>query len=174
MLAVLLAALESDEDRQKFIEIYEQYHAQMERTAMRILKEQSDVEDAVQNAFMQMIRHFEKIFEIPCEELPFWIISIVKNEARIILRKTQRTVPLDDWDGFTKSIDDISEYTELVDLFTRLPETYRSVLEMKMLHGYSDKEISKRLGISETAVSSRATRGRAMLREIVGKEGFYV
>lgn len=147
MLAVLLATLESDEDRQKFIEIYERYHVQMERTAMRILKEQSDVEDAVQNAFMQMIRHFEKIFEIPCEELPFWIISIVKNEARIILRKTQRTVPLDDWDGFTKSIDDISEYTELVDLFTRLPETYRSVLEMKMLHGYSDKEISKRLGI---------------------------
>ena len=59
MLAVLLAALESDADRQKFIEIYEKYHVQMERTAMRILKEQSDVEDAVQNAFMQMIRHFE-------------------------------------------------------------------------------------------------------------------
>ena len=123
---------------------------------------------------IKTMRDFEKIFEIPCEELPFWIISIVKNESRIILRKNQRTVPLDDWDGFTKSIDDISEYTELVDLFTRLPETYRSVLEMKMLHGYSDKEISKRLGISETAVSSRATRGRAMLREIVGKEGFYV
>ena len=43
MLAVLLAALESDTDRQKFIEIYEKYHVQMERTAMRILKEQSDV-----------------------------------------------------------------------------------------------------------------------------------
>ena len=61
MLAVLLAALESDEDRQKFIEIYEQYHAQMERTAMRILKEQSDVEDAVQNAFMQMIRSLAEL-----------------------------------------------------------------------------------------------------------------
>ena len=47
MLAVLLAALESDADRQKFIEIYEQYHVQMERAAMRILKEQRDVEDAV-------------------------------------------------------------------------------------------------------------------------------
>ena len=171
-MAVLLAALESDADRQKFIEIYEQYHAQMERTAIRILKEQNDVEDAVQNAFMQIIRHFEKIFEIPCEELPFWIISIVKNEARIILRKNQRTVPLEDWDRLTKSIDDISGYTELVDLFTRLPQTYRSVLEMKMLYGYSDNEISKRMGISKTAVSSRATRGRAMLREIVGKEGF--
>ena len=102
MLAVLLAALESDTDRQKFIEIYEKYHVQMERTAMRILKEQSDVEDAVQNAFMQMIRHFEKIFEIPCEELPFWIISIVKNEARVILRKNRRTVSLEDWDGFAE------------------------------------------------------------------------
>ena len=82
MLAVLLAALESDTDRQKFIEIYEKYHVQMERTAMRILKEQSDVEDAVQNAFMQMIRHFEKIFEIPCEELPFWIISICSKTTK--------------------------------------------------------------------------------------------
>lgn len=173
MLAILLAALESDEDRKKFIEIYEQYHAQMERTAMQMLKGQSDVEDAIQNAFIQMIRHFEKIFEIPREELPFWIISIVKNEARIILRKNQRTAPLEDWDNFTKSIDDITGYTELVDLFTRLPDTYRSVLEMKILYGYSDKEISKHLGISETAVSSRATRGRAMLREIVGKEGTY-
>lgn len=53
MLAVLLAALESDTDRQKFIEIYEKYHVQMERTAIRILKEQSDVEDAVQNAFCE-------------------------------------------------------------------------------------------------------------------------
>ena len=73
---------------------------------MHILKEQSDVEDAVQNAFMQMIRHFEKIFEIPCEELPFWIISIVKNEARAILRKNRRTVSLEDWDGFAEHIDD--------------------------------------------------------------------
>lgn len=88
MLAVLLAALESDTDRQKFIEIYEKYHVQMERTAMRILKEQSDVEDAVQNAFMQMIRHFEKIFEIPCEELPFWIISIVRMKRGPFFERT--------------------------------------------------------------------------------------
>ena len=131
MLAVLLAALESDTDRQKFIEIYEKYHVQMERTAMRILKEQSDVEDAVQNAFMQMIRHFEKIFEIPCEELPFWIISIVKNEARAILRKNSRTVSLEDWDGFTEHIDDISGYMELVGVicyFARSKRTFAIII----------------------------------------------
>ena len=69
MLAILLAALESEADKQKFTDIYEQYHPQMEQTALRILKNQHDAEDAVQNAFMQIIRHFEKIDEIPCEKL---------------------------------------------------------------------------------------------------------
>ena len=174
MLAFLLSTLESNEDKEIFTKIYEQYRPLMERTATRILKEPSDIEDAVQNAFVQIICHFDKIYEIPREELPFWIISIVKNEARAILRKNSRTVSLEDWDRLTEDINDISGYTELVDLFTRLPKTYRSVLELKMLHGYTDKEIAKRVGISETAVSSRATRGRTLLREIVEKEGFCV
>ena len=100
MLAILLAALESEADKQKFTDIYEQYHPQMEQTALRILKNQHDAEDAMQNAFMQIIRHFEKIDEIPCEKLPFWIVCIVKNEAVTILRKNQRTVQLENWDSF--------------------------------------------------------------------------
>lgn len=174
MLVFLLAALESDEDKKLFTEIYEQYRPQMERTAMHFLKSHADVEDAVQNAFMQMIRHFEKIYEIPCEELSFWIISIVKNEALMIIRKSQKTVPLEDWDGLVRESENTSDYTELVDLFTKLPPSYRSVLEMKILHGFSDKEVAAHLGISETAVSSRASRGRSLLREIVKKEGFCI
>ena len=165
MLVFLLAALENDEDKKLFTEIYEQYRPQMERTAMHFLKSHADIEDAVQNAFMQMIRHFEKIYEIPCEELSFWIISIVKNEALMIIRKSQKTVPLEDWDGLVRESENTSDYTELV---------YRCVLEMKILHGFSDKEVAAHLGISETAVSSRASRGRSLLREIVKKEGFCI
>ena len=94
MLAFLLATLENNEAKQIFIKIYEQHRPLMERTATRILKEPSDIEDAVQNAFVQIIRHFDKIYEIPREELPFWIISIVKNEARLIIRKHR---PPDRW-----------------------------------------------------------------------------
>lgn len=47
MLALFLAALESNEDKQVFIKIYEQHLPLMERTATRILKEQSDSEDYV-------------------------------------------------------------------------------------------------------------------------------
>lgn len=173
MLIFLLAALGSEEDRREFAVIYEQHHARLENAAMRILKNQTDAEDAVQNAFMQVIRHFEKISEISCKDLPFWLISIVKNEALMILRKSRNIVPLEDWDGFEKSISDTSEYMALVELFRQLPETYRAVLEMKILIGYTDKEIASRLGISETAVSSRASRGRSLLRKLVEGEGLH-
>ena len=66
----------------------------------------------------------------------------------------------------------MTEYAELVELFARFPDTYRSVLEMKYLLGYSDQEIAKHLGISETAVSTRASRGRALLRKLAEKVGF--
>lgn len=110
MLALFLAALESNEDKQVFIKIYEQHLPLMERTATRILKEQSDIEDAVQNAFVQIIRHFDKIYKIPREELPFWIISIVKNEALSIIRKRQKTVSLENWDGYVIESENVLDY----------------------------------------------------------------
>lgn len=173
MLAFFLTTLESDEEQQQFIALYEQYHKKMEQISLHILNEQHDAEDAVQNAFFQIIRHFEKIYEIPCEELPFWIISIVKNEALMILRKRRKTIPIEDWNGVEINVDRMTGYNELVELFRNLPETYRAVLEMKLLIGYTDKEIAERLNISETAVSSRASRGRELLRKLVEKEGLH-
>ena len=122
---------------------------------------------------MQIIRHFEKIYEIPCENLPFWIISIVKNESLIILRRKKRTVSLEDWDNFAAEAEDVTGYQELVGLFARLPESYRAVLEMKILLGYADREVAEKLGLSRAAVSTRANRGRALLRKIAEKEGFH-
>lgn len=174
MLAFFLAVLESNEERQQFTALYEQYHTKMEQVAWNILKNQHDTEDAIQNSFLQVIRHFEKISSIPCEELIFWIISIVKNEALMILRKRQNILPLEDWDGFDRSASDTVDDMELVELFRCLPETYRAVLEMKLLIGYTDREIAEHLGISETAVSSRANRGRALLRRLLEKEGLHL
>lgn len=171
MLTFFLSLLDNDADRARFAWIYDRYHQQMEQRAMSILDRQCDAEDAAQNAFLQVIKHFEKIYEIPCEELPFWLISIVKNEALTILRKKHRAVPLEDWDGVVQATDGVSSYQDLVSLFTQLPETYRAVLEMKLLWGYTDREIARHLNISETAVSTRASRGRELLRKLAKKEG---
>ena len=43
---------------------------------------------------------------------------------------------------------------------------------MKLLLGYSDGEIAVKLGLTKTAVSTRISRGRQLLRDIVEREGF--
>ena len=172
MLAYFIAILESEADKKRFTEIYEQYHSLIEKTAMRILKNQQDAEDAVQNTFVQIIRHFEKTFEIDCKNLPFWIISIVKNESLMIIRKRNRVVQIEDWDVYSRSAECVSDYNELVALFSKLSETYRAALEMHFLLEYSGKEIAQKLDISESAVNTRISRGRALLREIIEKEGW--
>ena len=161
------------EERKRLVSIYEQYHTAMERIAMCILKSNAEVEDAVQNAFIRMICNFEKIYEIPCEKLRPWLITIVKYEALMLLRKRKPTVPLEELAYPEPRAEDGNGYIELVGLIRSMPETYRAVLELKLISGYTDAEIAERLGISETAVSSRASRGRKMLREILEKEGIY-
>ena len=100
-------------------------------------------------------------------------MSIAKNEALSIYRKRQKTVQFEDWDGVAADAASVSDYNELVALFTKLPESYRLALEMKYLLDYSGKEIADRLGISESAVNTRISRGRTLLREIAEKEGFF-
>ena len=112
--------------------------------------------------------------EIPCKKRIFWCISIVKNEALAILRKKKKTVLMEELEGNPAAgVEEAMSYKEVVRLFAQLPETYRSVLEMKMILGYSGKEIAKSMGLTENAVNVRITRGRAMLREIAGREGIH-
>jgi len=174
MLALFLAALESAEDKRRFAELYEAHHVRMEQIALNILRDGHDAEEAVQNAFLQIIRHFEKIYKIPCNKLPFWIISIVKNESLMLLRKRKkehdRTVAFEEWTP--PSAETVTDWSELARLFAQLPQTYRAALEMRYLLGYSTRDIANRLGISENAVTTRISRGRALLREILEKEGF--
>ena len=59
----------------------------------------------------------------------------------------------------------------MVQLFARLPDTYRAVLEMNLVLGYSTAEIARRLGLTESAVNTRLSRGRALLRKIFEEEG---
>ena len=172
MLPMLLATIENDADRALFAEIYEQYHERMEQAALRILKDTHDAEDAVQNAFLKIIRNFEKFLELPCKKRPFWCVCIVKNEAITLLRKKKKAIMLESMEDAYDASADIEKalfYEDIIRLFAGLPETYRAVLEMKFLLDCSGKDISQKLGISENAVNVRISRGRAKLDAFMSK-----
>ncbi|WP_295753180.1 RNA polymerase sigma factor [uncultured Oscillibacter sp.] len=171
MLTLYLQMLETPEEKVRFEEIYLNYRGMMFHVAEGILHNNQDAEDAVHNAFLRIIKKFSKFQKTPVKELAPLVAVIARNEAISLQRKKKDTAPLEEWDSFAETAESVSDYYTLVETFTRLPQTYRAALEMKLL-GYSDGEIASKLGLSKTAVSTRISRGRQLLRSIVGQEGF--
>lgn len=172
MLIYYLQMLDTPEGKVRFEQIYLKYRGLMYRVADSILHNRQDAEDAVHNAFLKIIKKFSRFQNTPAQDLASQIVVIARNEAISLLRKRKGDAPLEEQDGLAEPSEAVSDYHALVDSFTRLPRTYRAVMEMKLLLGYSDGEIAAKLGLSKTAVSTRVSRGRQMLRDIVEQEGF--
>ena len=171
MLMIYLQMLDTPEEKIRFEEIYLKYRGVMYHVAEGVLHNGQDAEDAVHNAFLRIIKRFSRFQETPVKDLAPQVIVIVRNEAISLQRKRKDTAPLEEWDSFAETAESVSDYHSLVETFARLPQTYRAALEMKLL-GYSDGEIASKLGLSKTAVSTRISRGRQLLRSIVEREGF--
>ncbi|MCI8329774.1 MAG: RNA polymerase sigma factor [Oscillibacter sp.] len=171
MLILYLQMLDTPEEKVRFEEIYLKYRSIMFHVADNILHNDQDAEDAVHNAFVRIIKKFSRFQNTVVKDLAPQVIVIARNEAISLRRKKKDTVPLEDWDSFAETAESVSDYHALVEMFTRLPLTYRAALEMKLL-GYSDGEIASKLGLSKTAVSTRISRGRQLLRSIVEQEDF--
>ena len=172
MLVYYLQMLDTPEEKIRFEQIYLKYRGLMCHVAEGILHDHQEAEDAVHNAFLKIIKKFSKFQNTPAQDLAPQIVAIARNEAISLLRKRKDMAPLEDWEGFAETAEDVSDYHSLVDTFTLLPQTYRAAMEMKLLLGYSDGEIAAKLGLSKKAVSVRISRGRQLLQSIVEQEGF--
>ena len=164
--------LDTPEKQYLIDRLYSRYEQMMYKIAFTILNNRLDAEDAVHNAFLRIIKKFSKFQNTPAKDLAPQIVVIARNEAISLLRKRKDVDQLEDWEGFAETAEEVSDYHALVDTFTRLPQTYRAAMEMKLLLGYSDGEIAAKLGLSKKAVSVRISRGRQLLRDIVEREGF--
>lgn len=173
MLTMLLSMLSDEDDRKALYDLYTQYQDAMLRVARRYFPaDPASAEDAVQSAWLRAIDHFSKIFEIPCKKRGAYLVIIVKNEALTLLRKYGRDLPLDE--ALTESVTEDNDSFTIVDVIRSMPETYRAVLEMRFVEERSTREIATALGLSERAVDTRISRGRALLVEKLRKEGYTV
>ena len=173
MIAVYLAMLETDVDRDKFMKLYESYEKKLFAVALRILENNEKAEDAVQQAWLRIIQHWERVSCLEWDLAGGYAVTTVKNAAIDILRQEKRVEPLPaTWDPPARE-ESQDEYQYLVSLIQTLPDTYRRILELKYVEEYSNREIAKRLKMNEATVATRARRGKMMLRERLDKEGFY-
>lgn len=122
-----------------------------------------DAEDAVQEVFLRLYTA-EKAFESD-EHLRRWLIRVTINVCRDVLKSPwrKRRVPLDALPD--QPVFDKPEEEELYQAVMGLPEKYRTVLDLFYYEELSTKEIADLLGLRQSAVTTRLSRARDLLKK---------
>lgn len=150
-------------------ELYEMLAPKMFAVCLRYMDNRDDAEDILQDGFVTLFTRLDTYSGEGSFE--GWARKIFVNTALMSLRKNDALKMSDDletaWDvrsDATTQIQNIG-YKELTRMISSLPSGYRTVFNMYVIEGYSHKEISEELGISEATSRSQLMRARTMLQE---------
>jgi len=83
MLTVLLALIDTPEEKKRFEELYYQYERLLYFIAKQRLGDVHLAEDAVNETFIRVIRHFDGIDEIDSPRTKRYLVVILKNVCSI-------------------------------------------------------------------------------------------
>ena len=169
MLVFYLSLLETQEEKDKFEQLYIQYRKLMFYIAKGILQDDFLAEDAVHNAFLRIINHLDKIEEISCHKTKSFMVIVVENVSKDLYnkRKKRPTISNEDIDSAVVDKNDVADNIiaqmtaeEVIKKIQLLPDIFREVLLLKFVHEMNDKEIAKVLEISPAAARKRVERAR--------------
>ena len=133
------------------------------RLALHQLGSYADADDAVQEVFLRLWRQ-KAPFESE-EHLRRWLLRVTVNWCRDQLRSPGRRRRVD-WDSLeNQPAFETPEQGELYEAVMSLPEKYRTVLDLFYYEELSVREIGEVLGLSQSAVTTRLSRARKLLRE---------
>jgi RNA polymerase sigma-70 factor (ECF subfamily) len=166
-----------------FYELVRPYERRVYAAALAILRNESDAEDAVQEA---MLKALANIRQFRAEaRFSTWLIQITVNEA-LMRRRRERTVVME---GIDDHRDDENEYTprdfadwreipsealerkeirqRLAEALATLDRKYREVFVLRDMEHLNIQETADALGISVASVKTRLLRARLMLRDLL-------
>ncbi|MEM5017326.1 sigma-70 family RNA polymerase sigma factor [Metabacillus indicus] len=148
-------------DGEAFVLLVRQYEDVLYRTASRLLNNDEDVADAMQDT---IISAYEKLHTLKNDEyFNTWICKILINRCNSLLKKNKgaavfhdHLLPAEKNDGYGK--------LELEDALNSLNEVYRLALILYYIVGLNVKEISEFLKEPEGTIKSRLSRAKSILR----------
>ena len=74
-----MALLETDPDRERFVKVYRDNFRRMSKLASQILGPGPKAEDAVHDAFLKFIQHFDELRDRPEDCVAAWLAVVVKK-----------------------------------------------------------------------------------------------
>jgi RNA polymerase sigma-70 factor (ECF subfamily) len=178
---ISIVALRSG-DRAEFARLVDAYSASIYRLGLRMLGNEQDAEDVLQNTFLSALTHLSS-FEGRSSILT-WLYRIAVNESLMTMRRGKPEVNIDDvapgdddaddlspsqfvdWGSLPEDVLLSSEGKQALDrAFQNLPENLRMVFLLRDIQELSIKETAEALGLTESNVKIRLLRARLSLRE---------
>jgi RNA polymerase sigma-70 factor (ECF subfamily) len=162
--------------------LIEEYSGKLYRLAFRILRQEEEAREVLQEAFLKVVTKIESFHE--ASSLYTWLYRITLNEA--LMRKrgshSHQELPLEDYlphYEFGVATDVYTDWSRLPDeLFEKeevrsfvqacveeLPKDLKSAYLLKDVEGLSEEEVCGILEISRPAMKNRVHRARLILRK---------
>lgn len=139
-------------------QLFCKYRDDVYRLAVSYTRSRDDAEDVCQTVFLKLMdqRKIE-----PGKEKQ-WLLRVTVNECRNLLRSHwwKTTVPMDE----TISVEP-PEVNDTLRSVLQLPPKYRVVVYLHYYESLSTQEIGTLLHISQSAVTTRLSRARQMLKK---------
>jgi RNA polymerase sigma-70 factor, ECF subfamily len=156
-----------------------QYSTTLYRVAYSITRNAAEAEDAVQETFLRVLRHREKLGEIRDHRV--WLVRITWNVVLDRKRRAKtrpenediadlvRTLPARSATAEKTAIS-AQEHARILALIDTLPRKERDALLLSAVEELSTAQAAAVLGTSESSVRSRIFRARHQLAALLDEE----
>jgi RNA polymerase sigma-70 factor (ECF subfamily) len=149
-----------------------QYSGTLYRVAYSVLRNSADAEDAVQEAFMRVLRHRDTLSDVRDQRV--WLIRIVWNIVLDRKRRSKTRPETDDVAELSRVLPAkglsaeqraaaAEHHAHVLACVEQLPAKEREVLMLSAFEELNSVEIAAVVGITESSVRSRLFRARNLM-----------
>lgn len=171
MISLYFSLIETDEQRETFRSIYENYYGLMYHTALSVTHDRQLAEDAVHETCLRIIELIDTIRTEDKKQLAAYLRLLTRSRTIDYLRRwcnkenspTEVHIkPLSEVGAETVVLSSL-QLEQALQQLAAIPEKYRIPLTLRV-KGYSIQEIAQFLNLSEGTVKTRIFRARQVLR----------
>lgn len=159
-----------EEDKMQFIDLINNNRLKMYKTAIAILKNEDDANDAIQDALYSAYKNYEKLKDKNL--FTTWLIRILINKCYDIINKNKKIAYIDD--SITENtVGKVDNYEVESSLDWVLNKIDKDLKEIVVLYYYDELpvgDIADILQIPSGTVKSRLSRARNQIGDIIKKE----
>jgi RNA polymerase sigma factor (sigma-70 family) len=166
----ILVARAKSGDVEALEELYRAFETPVYNLARRILRNQEDAEDVLQETFLEVVR---SIWSYRGEgHLWGWVRRIAASKALMKIRRHQVRAEetFDEESAVGTPPVSVPARVDLERAFEQISETSRAVVWMHDVEGYTHEEIAELMGKTVSFSKSQLARAHARLRRILEGE----